>query len=236
MKKIFLLLALALVPFLSFGQNPGQIASIQDTVIWSELDSSWLKVSKTSFVIEGDEDRFHTRWDTIYLGDTSKVKNQLINDVFQAQLQLARSYRLAIFSTQIDAQYSNNKAVYELITGEKWEVGTANALQGRFLGRYRILSDTANFLANIVVIPSGPNQGRLRMEREDNSDTWLINIKSAESFQAQNMRSYFESGGSGAIEFVWDYQDRQRRAYRPRDRSLGNKGNLPTALRIIKIQ
>ena len=227
-----LIFFLFLLPGLAQGQTPVDI--IYDYV-WSASDTSWLEVKKTLFAVEGREDLFNVRWDTTYLGDTATVQNALLRTSSEAQLQLARSYRLTIFSNQVDKLYNDSKTVYELITGEKWEKGNADQY-GQFVGRYRVISDTSNFFANVVVLQNGANAGRLRMEREDNNDQWLFNPKSQESFQLQGARSYWQSGGTGSIEFCWDFQDRQRRVYRPRDRSLAGNGNLPTALRIIKLQ
>lgn len=240
MKKI--LFFLFLLPFLANGQisiDPAKIVSDTTTYTYSAEDTSWIE-TRTVEYYSGIGELINTATFTNQIGDTSFVKDAILNSIFSEQLQQARSLKASFFNKRSDRIYSESRSVYEAITGESLERGMSQKNIGTYApsAKFRIVCDTTDFNATLIEIPSGPNEGRLRLDRDDNSDLWLFNPKSSENFELQNMRVYFQSGGVGPIHFALFQENERVKIYRPKDHVAGPRATNTclNTLRVIQFK
>lgn len=196
---------------------------------WSETHQEFIQVVKTYYPIEGTEDRFRIVTDSIPLGDTATLKQNLLETAQDQELQISRILAQSIGVPNLERETNQMRQLYTAIDAspQAWHKANTEQVGSNFVGNYLFVSDTSRFVMVMDTIPNGPNEGLLRLTKRnedltlDTSVRFVLLPTSDESFLISGL--YQWSGvGNGTTKFVWDQVDDKRKRFWPKDRTMGN--------------
>lgn len=211
------------------GQASDRVADTKYEFRWSNEHREFIQVVKTYYAIEGREDRFRVVTDSIPLGDTATLKQNLLKSAQDQELQISRILTQAIMVPNLERETNQMRQLYTAIdtSPKAWYKANTEQLSSNFVGNYLFVSDTSRFVMVMDTIPNGPNEGLLRLTKRnedltmDNTVRFVLLPTSGESFLISGL--YQWSGvGNGTTKFVWDQVDNKRKRFWPKDRTVGN--------------
>jgi hypothetical protein len=154
-------------------------------------------------------------------GLVNLIRTRALNSVNEKSARLARSFT---FRTALGVSNSYDALLSDL--GSDLNSFVVNSYANQLKGRYRVVTDTTNFLVDIIDHPV--QSGLFRMVGTSGEGTWNILPRGAWFFQVNNF--------GGATQYlIWDRDNAERRIFRHPSWATPDAVSETNNIRFIKL-